>query len=413
LQINIFLLLVLIAGTFIIGKLFGFSVSGRWQRLILYSFLGGFLFYSGFGIAYPEVPGHYSYYYFTIVFVFAFFFMLFSNLLGGLSLKAERILMKPLNNVDHHSGWTAVIVIYLLTFLLTLIYPQFRIPLLFNPPVPDLTTPFLLRFEPQPTNLFLKLISYVQLSLEPFFYIALYRYRKSMVKVSFLLILVAYLTYVNAGYISRGSLFVVLAMIWLFYWESRPQFRRRLYFATAALVPFSLYASYVYGIIRLGGTVGNINPIEVSLETLELEMSFLRSVGVILIESGARVDFGEYAKWLFTLPIPKIFTGEIEAARINYEIARIVLGINPGARGWYIALSGLLAESIYIFGPYLFWLHAGFLAFFAAFLGGLVERTRQLFFLKIYILLLFAYVLNRGGIAAFMPLVGEEDSLAG
>ena len=43
------------------------------------------------------------------------------------------------------------------------------------------------------------------------------------------------------------------------------------------------------------------------------------------------------------------------------------------------------------------------MAFLAVLVGRLVERTPQLVFLRIYLLLLFAYVLNRAGVSALLP----------
>ena len=402
-QFDFYILFFTILGSLLLGSLFILAVRGRRQRLLLGGFLAGYLFYSGIGMAYPEVPLSYLFFYFSFFIAFALAFWFFSAAFAGISEPADRFLAPALNHVETHALWAVVICLYLLLHLLPLLYPEFRLHHLLAPSPPDVITALVRRFEPRETNILLKLADYTRLSLMPFFYIALFRYRGNLKRILFLLLLLNYIRHVDAGYVGRGYVIMDLALIGIFIWESRPRSRRLLVAASAALLPLLLVASYIYGMVRIGGTVGPINPLEAIGQELELEMSFFRSVGLPLLESGSRVDLAAYFKWLFTLPLPKIFTGEIEVARINYDIARIVLGLDPGTRGWYVALSGLLSESIYIFGSYFFWLHAVFLAFLAALVGRLLERTPQLAILRIYVVLLFTYVLNRAGVSALLP----------
>ncbi len=402
-QLDFYILFFTLLGSLLLGSLFLLALRGRWPRLILAGFLAGFLFYSGIGMAYPGVPLRYLFYYFGFFIAFALAFCLFSAAFAGTSEPADRFLTPVLRHVDSHWAWAALIGLYLLLHLVPLLYPEFRLQQLIAPQPPDLIAALIKRFEPREANILLKLAGYTRLFLEPFFYIALFRYRKNLMRIFIILALLTYIRHVDAGYIGRGYVIMDLALIGIFIWENRPRSRRLLLAVAAMLLPLLFTASYIYGEVRIGGTVGAISPVEAIMQQLELETSFFRNVGLPLIESGSRADLAAYFKWLLTLPFPKIITGEIEVARINYDIAQIVLGIAPGTRGWYVALAGLLAESIYIFGPYFFWLHAVFLAFLAALVGRLVERTPQLIFLRIYLLLLLAYVLNRAGVSALLP----------
>ena len=379
------------------------AVRGRRPRLILLGFLAGFFFYSGIGMAYREVPRHYLFYYFIFFISFAAAFWFFNILFAGVSEPTGRFLAGAFRRIDTDHGWTVLLGLYLLLHLLPLLYPEFRLQQIFAPPPPDLIAALAGRFEPQETNILLKLADYIRFSLEPFFYIVLFRYRHNLKRVLLILLALIYIRHIDAGYIGRGHVAMDFALIGIFIWESRPRSRRLLVAAAAAFLPLFFAASYIYSMVRIGGTVGPFDPVGATMQQLELETSFFRNVGLPLLESGARADLPAYFKWLFTLPFPKLITGEIEVARINYDIARIVLGLDPGARGWYVALAGLLAESIYIFGTYFFWLHAVFLALLAALVGRLVERAPQLAFLRIYLFLLFAYVLNRAGVSALLP----------
>lgn len=404
-QFDYYILFFTFLGSLILGLFFILAVRGSRQRLILAAFLAGFFFYSGAGMAYPEVPRAYLFYYFGFFIVFAFVFWLFSAVFVSAGEPAGNFLDRALQHIDSHPFWAAVIWLYLLLHLVPLLYPEFRLQQLISPPSPDLIAALIRRFEPDETNTLLKLVTYLRLSLEPFFYIALYRYRKELQRILLILILLNYIRHIDAGYIGRGYVIMDLAIVGIYIWMTYPRRRSLLLAAVAALLPLLFMGVYIYGAVRIGGTVAAVNPIDAITQELEVETNFFRSVGLPLLESGARADMAAYLKWLFTLPIPKLITGELDVARINYEIAQIILGLNPGTRGWYVALSGLLAESMYIFGPFYFWIHALCLAFLAAFLGRLLERTPQLEFLRIYVVLLFAYVLNRAGVSALLPLL--------
>lgn len=404
-QLDYFVLFFTMLGSLIVGTCSVLMVQGRYQRLILAAFLLGFFFYNGVSIAYRDMPLNYLWNYFLFYTAFAAGYAVFSRLFARVSYRAGLVLKKTLVGIDSSKGWAVVIWVYLLLHLVPLVYPEVRLYLLFNPPLPDLTTAFISRFEPVEVDAFLRIVSYIRLSLEPFFFIALFRYRKRFLRVALILVLLLYIRHVDAGYIGRGQILTTLAMICIYLWEMRPKIRLALLVAVITALPFFMLAYHTYGVVRIGGTVSEVDAGQVTRDALELETSFLRSVGMPVIESGVRVDLGDYAKWILTLPVPKILTGEIESARINYEISEFFLGTRPGERGWYVALSGLLAESVYIFGNYLFWLHAVFLALIAALMGRLLERSPQMLFLKIHLLLLISFALNRAGIAALLPAI--------
>ena len=204
---------------------------------------------------------------------------------------------------------------------------------------------------------------------------------------------------------ARGPVLMSLGQIGIFLWVTRPHYRRTMIISVLVLMPLMLTALNLYEFIRIGGTVGEISILNSSLSLFESETSFPLRVGMPIIEASVRVNFADYIRWIVTLPIPKIFTGEIAGARINYDISEFLLGVSPGERGWYVVLPGLVAESLYIYGRYFFWLHGVFVAFLMAFLVRLMERTPQLLFFQAYVVLLFAYVLNRAGIAALLPVI--------
>ncbi|HSW67777.1 MAG TPA: hypothetical protein VLH16_04285 [Bacteroidales bacterium] len=400
---------VVIIGSVIIGGVTILSVRGFWQRLMLLGFLSGLFLYSGIGAAYKEVPSYYLFYYFGFLFIFCVAFWFWKTAFSGASIRSGPVLTRTLADVDHNSWWQIIIWAFLLLHLIPLLYPDFRLHWLLAPPALDIRLFWFELFQPREKDILLKLVEYGRLLLTPFFYIALFRYRQRMRWVILFFSLLLYIQYVvNGGYIGRGTVMMTLMLIGIILWVNRPRHRTALIFGATVLLPVILIASYMHSVVRIGGTIDYLSPMDAIVTTLEQETGFVRNVGMTIIEGGYRAELKDYVKWIVTLPIPKYFTGEIEGARINYEIAEIILGIGRGEKGWTVSLAGLVSESVYLFGSYFFWLHAIFIAFIAALLIRLIERTPQLLFLQAYVVLLFSYVLNRAGIGSLLPIIVNE-----
>ncbi|MEM4203088.1 MAG: hypothetical protein QXS54_03360 [Candidatus Methanomethylicaceae archaeon] len=401
-NLDFFVCAVILLGTFVVGEVTVLFLRGIWQRVLLIGMLAGLLIYSGIGAAYPEVPRHYLIYYFGFLLAFTLSFGFFCFIFAPLDRRLGPLLQRIFVNVESGRIWFLIIWVYILLNTAPLIYPEIKLGRLFAPPSPDLTTAWRIRWESQGVDAISKLLEYGRVLLTPFFYISLFRYRHRLTKLVFLLSLVLYFQYVTNGYIGRGAVLIELATVWISLWIDRTKDRRFLIAVALAGLPLILAGSYYYGVVRIGGAPEGVSFGEAIIRMIENEFSFVRNVGAPVINAELRVNLTSYAKWLFTLPLPKVLTGEIEGARINYEIAEFILGIPRGQSGWFVPLGGLVAESVYIFGRYFFWLHAIFIALLAAFLIRLMERTQQLLFLKGFVVVTFSYHLNRGGISGPM-----------
>lgn len=404
-DIDLSILAIILLGTSMIATVSILNARGIWQRMLLFGFYSGLCLYSGVGAAYSDVPNYYTIYYFGFLISFAFAFSLFRHFFTTLSIRSGKVLQQHLHRVDTSRVWHSIVFLFLFLHFIPLIYPEIKLHQLIFPPAPDLRSVFAARWESQEMDILRKLVDYACVLLTPFFYIALFRYRQRIMRLFLIIATLLYLQYVATGYIGRGTVLMAIGIIGLALWVYYP--KKRFYLTILALlaIPFILVGSYFYAIIRLGGTPTDIAPTQAALKIVESETSFPRNVGMPIIESIQRVDMKSYVTWILTLPIPKILTGEIKGARINYEISEIILERKRGQSGWYIVLPGLVAESIYIFGNYFFWLHAAFIAFLAVFLIRLLEKTPQLLFLNAFVVVTFSYHLNRAGISGPLPLV--------
>lgn len=397
-------LLLVLLGTGVIGGIAVLVAKGTTQRLMLIGLLGGLLWYSGIGAADSQVPFGFIFYYFGLAAAIVIGFHGARVIFLPIAVKLERRVAPTLGPMTGGLGWVMVILAYLLLSTFPLVWPESRLSMLFSPPAPDLSRAFFLRFDetPDPVS---RIVAYAQLLMSPFFLVALYRLRSHVVLICLILCVLLYLRYVASAYISRGEVLVQVVMMVMAVWILRPSYRRILLLSAVALMPLLFYALYWYGMARIGATVQNEGFLAAAGLVLESELSFPKYVGVAIVESEARVDLPAYFTWLFTLPIPKVLTGEIAGARVNYEISEIVLGRPMGSYGWYVVLPGLVAESVYIYGRVLFWVHGLFLGALAALFARIAERLPQLLFLYLHVALLFAYSLNRGGVSSLLPPV--------
>ncbi|MCM8781921.1 MAG: hypothetical protein NC828_02585, partial [Candidatus Omnitrophica bacterium] len=338
-NINPLILLIVLLGTLFLSSLSLRAVRGIWKRLLILGFFSGLCFYSGIGAAYSDVPYYYLLYYFGFLCAFAFAFWLFNIAFANLSSSTGQRLTRVFSNVDVHPAWLLVIYIYLLSYIVPLIYPELRLQDLFLPPHPDLLASFARRWELQKVNILQKLVEYARVLLTPFFYIALFRYRQKLGRIILIFVVLLYLQYVGEGYVGRSPVIIAFATILLGLWVIYPKRRPVLIAISIIAIFFVLALSYWYMIIRIGGNPRSVTPIGAALNTLEIETTFPRDVGIPIIESGARVDLAAYAKWIITLPIPKLITGEIEGARVNYEISELIFQRGRGQRGYYIVLA--------------------------------------------------------------------------
>lgn len=400
-QLHVFF--VTIMGTFLISALTFRAVKGYWQRFLWLGLISGVFIYNGVGAAYAEVPGNYLIYYFGFILALACSFFFFTATFAGLSRHSGRVLNQALSDIDRQRGWDIIIWAFLFLHFIPLLYPEFRLYEFFNPTPPDLKASFLKRFQVQEVNVFLKITDYVRTLMTPFFFIALYKHRRQIIKVVLVLLFLLYIQYVDKSYIDRSAVGMTALLIFISLWVIRPDYRKRLVVIGIALGPLVIAASYFYGIIRIGGGTHDFNFWQAVWEMIYQETGFPIRVGMPIIESGQRVDLSSYFRWILTLPIPKILTGDIAGARINYEISEVILGTSMGGRDWYVVLPGAVAESVYIYGRSFFWLHGVFIGFLGAVVVRLVERAPQLLFLQAHLVLLFFYVLNRAGIAALLP----------
>ena len=167
-------------------------------------FLLAFFIYSGIGGSLKDVDDNYFIYYviYTIFISIGLYMGKGSNRLKGDNRISDNKLTKLIDKYG-----TTIILFFLILKLLTLIYPQFLLHRLIDPPAPDLSSVFSERFETQESTFFESISYYLLSLLSPFFFLSLYKFRYKPWKLFSLLIIIPYIDYCRVGYIEEGICF--------------------------------------------------------------------------------------------------------------------------------------------------------------------------------------------------------------
>ena len=381
---------------------------GLWGKrpglLTLFAFSIGFFLYSGLATSADIVPPSLMVAYTIFALATAASFALANTAFSPVAYKLVGKNASRLEYFERSGLWKFVIGAYFALHFANLLYPNFRILELFDPPSPDIRSWFVGRFELE-KEFFTRVVDYMLVLLTPFFYMTLYFLRRNLAVVIIVLFSPLYLEYVDDGYIGRGRIFFAVVVISVFVWAARPDRRRALLLAGSLLLPWFFVAFSVYASLRLGLSAGDVSIIDSMRHVFDTEFSFLLGAGLPLINSGRTTDLGSYFTWLVSLPVPAFLKSGLDLSLINYEISEIVLGSSVSDYGFYVVLSGLLAESFYIYGGHYFWLHALMLGFAMGVLSALISRDNKLVGVYAYVVAVFFFTLNRGGVASTLPLV--------
>lgn len=319
----------------------------------------------------------------------------------------RRIDEDDLTNGDEKIFKSAFSIFIVLVFL-ELIYPDFNLYKLINPPSPDLhgilTDKFYVGTN---SNLVSTIVGYLKALLFPFAFC--YAAKKSLRVFIIFIFSMAYIKFINSGYISRGEMLSTCIMSYLvivnIYEYSR---KPLLIIASIVMVPVVIFFD-AYTQIRLGADV-NYKEFSYAFISLIESQSDVSLDGIALMNQGDNFSIFEYFKWLTTLAIPKFLLPDLDIVNISYSASSKLLGLSQGDKGFFILLPGLLAESYYIFSDY--FLVSAFISalIFCLFYRFISSNSYARPFV-IYAAVFFTYNLCRAGVTSAYPLVFNQALL--
>lgn len=293
-----------------------------------------------------------------------------------------------------------VIILYFVLKLASLVYPEFKLMNLLSPPAPDAIAMLRARFSGEGTDALNSIISTLNSFVYPFYLLSLYKYCKKTVKFALLIILPFYIDYCTNAYIGRSGMMEAALIIFAVTYFCRPKVGKKLLVAGLVAIPFVLVFLVQYSLKRIGGVSEEISTMDAIEILLSQEGGLQGYFSDILKMHDTYIS--RYILWLLTMPFPGFVRGGVDVhfAAIYSEQ---LLGIDRSANGFYILLPGVVGESVFLFGKYLFWINGIIYGFLMGFFYRILTRYPQLIVILIVSEIQFGYVMNRVGLFGGIP----------
>lgn len=288
---------------------------------------------------------------------------------------------------------------YISTFIFKLIYPENRIINLFVPPSPDISIGIEKQVEGHSV---LDSLNYL-FNILFFCFLSAYidRYKILILLYS----LITYLSYVTAGYISRGSILRLFVVIFLLLYFKYPQ-KRKMLIAFGIAVSFFLvifFVSYIY--IRMGDNVSLVS-FSFAIEKLaDIEFSFSKYFDDMLHD-----NVGEplrFLWWFVSMPLPGFMKFGTAEYLLNIEYTEKTLGVYRDAPFFFTILPGLVIEGVYAFGTTLYFIHAALFAVVVNVTYNTLLKSKAFFVLCIYFIINIPLLAVRAGTISFYPTTNK------
>lgn len=395
---NFFIAIVIVFTTFFLFR--NYLLKGVMLNRIFYLlFVVFFLIYSGLGIGLEGCNKKYVliYYLYTI------------SLLIGIKI-SEKInnrsfsyfYIASINKISENGKY--IILFYFILLISGLIYPDFKLQLLFSPPRSNLIDHFQNRFVENTFDL-ISFIRYqiIQL-LTPFFLLALFKYYSKPIIIFIVLLAQLYIQFCINAYIGRGAILIFLLSFLIYYYLKYPNRRKYIIFGGIVSAPLMVSFFVFYSYYRAGLEYDDKLINNVFEYLFKQEVSYPLHFDSISEYASTVKQKISYIYWMLTLPSPVSLNFFNFDYGINHIFTEHITGIQRGAYHYSILLPGLVGEAYFIFGN-LFFLHALFLGLLFGIILSYLSKSENFLFLKIYFIIYLSYYLCRGGTTGVFPLI--------
>lgn len=394
-------LLICIIGTVIIF-FWLFKYKEKKARIFFLFFVLMYLIYSGIGASLPGVSPEYISYYFIFSFCISIGVFCSLKCIKNNNKTIKKSWCDFLSYFINKYG-NGVFVIYFILLLFPLIYPEFKLPNLIHPPAPDVISMLREKFNSDEGSILITIVKTLKSIIYPFYLLCLYRLRLHILKLCIAVIFPYYIMYCDSGYLGRGSMLEAFLLIIAFVYFERPKFRKAVLICGVTIIPVLLVFFVQYSKIRIGVAAGDISSMDALALLIEQESGYPEHFSTILKHDNGKYLY-EFIIWLLTMPLPGFFRGgmDVHFAAIFSED---MLGISRHSSGFYILLPGVVGESVFLLGKYMFWISGLIYGILMGTTYRLFTRYPQLIGILIFAALDFGYVTNRAGLYAGIPFV--------
>lgn len=389
--LNIWVLLFNITTTFVLYLVLRKRYLGVDRIFLIFSILL-FYIYSGFGAAFEKVPLYYSFMYNIFIVVYYYTFSLTQR------IKIKMIKKDKLKSFSKLSSF--FIFFYFLITFLNAGYPSFNLIKLIKPSAPILEFDLTVSLK---SDGFKSILYYILLLIQPFYLMAIYKFRLSPLKLFIAIMLPLYFYFSLGGYVARSYLLPYFAMFIFTVYHFKPELRRKIkIFSLSLVVPIIMF-SYFYSEWRLGHETSKISVLDV-LSLLFFQESSYPLHFVKLYNQGIDTQILDFFKWLLMLPIPSFIKGSTYSIDINNYFTELITGTNIYSEGYFVLLPGTVVESFLIFGKYLFFLLPFFGGLISGFLYKLFKLSDNFIIMRVYFIFMFMPLVARAGFFSAIPI---------
>ena len=375
------------------------------KKVIYVSFCIFFYIYNGIGIAYGRgIVENYLFYYIVFLFSFSLFFYLILRFVKKEFRIAHEAAYDFILKIALSSQFIiGVLVLYFITLFFPLIYPTLRLNLLLNPPKPDILTQFQARINEE-LPVLVRTMTTLATIIYPFYLISFYKYRLNLIKLFLLLFTPLYIYYCNISYINRGYVLSTIIIYISFIWRYTPRLRKHVTIFLLIVLPSFITFLFQYQSIRGGNETEQISATD-ALGFLFYTETLFPTLSEKALASNEEYDLLGYYYWIVTLPIPKVVIGKVNPQSAQTSLSETLLGVKETDTNYFAFLTGLLTESLFMYGYFWFFIHALTVAFFAALCARISEFNPVLAPFSIFYAINFAYTLNRSGMSGALPFL--------
>lgn len=348
------------------------------RKMMLFYILFFFFFtlYSGIGGTMKTANPDYMLYYYGYLLVFVSVSAYFDkkDKKKDIDTKGENVITQY---IDQYGG--IFLSLYFVVSLAELAFPVNRLGLLLSPPSPDIVE----RLDFYRDGGQNGVLSYAKIVLNPFFYLCLYKFRHSTIRVASLLVFSLYITYCKESYLGREPMLVCLIIIYFtFLYNSPPNKRRTIIITSIVAVPVLCVFFVAYSYLRVGEELGgSIDFGDAMLLLLEQESKYPLHYDSYYNKSGELIS--KYFEWLLLLPFPSFIKMGYGGTLFNELFTNIATGRFSWESNFSISLPGIVGEGIFVFKN-LFFIHAYILAYVSHITMKYVTKYECFMFLYFY-----------------------------
>jgi hypothetical protein len=362
------------------------------KKVFIFLFVLSYFIYSGIGISILNDDGQYLFFFIFYTIVLAFSFFLFRN--SNIKIKLDDV------KIESIISKYGLFFIFIYNFFLVslLFFPEFKLFNLISPPTVDASS-MMEGIQGKKESGWFSIVNVFVNILVPFYYMSLVRFKKRPFVLLFFLILPVYINYCYSSYVARTTMVLTFILFVSLIYYYNEVYRRMIVVSSLVFLFFSVSFLTTYQSLRMGVEVTDI-PFSAAMDGLfRIECTFPTWFHTIYDYSSKNSTYiGQYLVWFVTQPIPGFLKSWLTDFNQNVSIAELLLGMGKeDSLEFFVPLTGIIGESVFVFGRYLFFLHAILLGAVLNIFINFLESRNSFKVLMIYSIIYIGLAIGRTG----------------